>query len=84
MPAINRGWARLEAGALISIWISHVGDRDPSYLSHHLLAPRVCISKRLNSELELELKNQGTAVRDRGVPIQVLIAAPNVHMCLPF
>lgn len=40
----SQDWARAKPEAEISIQVSHVGGKEPTYLSYHLLLPRVHIS----------------------------------------
>lgn len=54
----NQSGARPKSEAWNSTWISHVGRRDLRNLNQDLLTPVVCISRKLELEVEPRLKTQ--------------------------
>lgn len=66
-------WATPKPGGENSVQASHVVERKgPSYLSHQLLSPRVCLSRKWSQD-----SRPGTLLWKAGILIRVLIIRAN-------
>lgn len=77
----SQGWAKSKPGLKLNPSFQH-GWQRPKYLSHHLLPPRICISRKLELEVELGLEPWHSDMQVSQAVFQLLFQIPSLEYSL--